>query len=699
MSDSEQDQELRVYVELLHILPSSCPPDYFVLLDLKRNCTDLATVEEAAKLRASLFTKNLPSELHLVARKILRRIERARICLSDPKARAAYLSTLEDGLLFGNAKDSTSSSTLRIDPRALASARATQAAPAVRPKVSAHAQPRVNHPSRAAAQSQPSGGKHPVKRPADNVLDLGPSTHVVLNPPRKDSLMPLYSVFAVLGLAIVVGLAFALFGGSHSPTSSAELAAASDGGPASSLEMRRDLNDPKSSSDDRAVSETTSVEPQPAQPLPELQPKAKTDKGTITELFEETEEPHSQKSAVAVEATEGENPPSETSDQPNLEVVSLASLEQAVALPLFEAKESEASNDDNAEVDQAKLGAINPLTLQQVQIRLAQPTIPKFPGTEFALQETVDANNLKSWEIRLIAVQEEESAATKPDSNLNPLTGLDLVVGKIALEEDYLTFRWEKVEQRQIAEQFRNCILLLSAGVESCRIQLRPTQAVGPFVTDLTDRHRLFDLDELALPASEGMQLRVYDVSLSGVEFEMEPTDGIGHFGDAIDVKLLGWQGDASLRFLLTGKKESPSIRFTPRYKIGTKRNMPLTSSELRSAIQNMQDALADGRGRLSFSQGQVSSLPGQISSTLSSDNGRNTAAVRAEAGRLQRQLRSAEGTIRRMTQSIPKMEATIQGLEQLAALARRFDQSGTIQFEVVVPCHDEELVLITTSL
>lgn len=77
--NAEVTDETRVYVEVFGIALDACPPDYFTLLGLDRDSAEPAEIESAAKQRALLLNKSLPSELHLPARKVLKRMERAKI--------------------------------------------------------------------------------------------------------------------------------------------------------------------------------------------------------------------------------------------------------------------------------------------------------------------------------------------------------------------------------------------------------------------------------------------------------------------------------------------------------------------------------------------------------------------------------------------------------------------------------------------
>ncbi len=715
MNDADLKQELRVYVEVFKIPPQSCPPDYFTLLGLGKDCTDAEAITGASKKRASLLNKTLPAELHLAARMILRRMERARICLSDPSSRAAYLSKLYGRSANLSLTDSTSTSLHRVDASSPQAVR-PRTAPNLKSQKYEHANLQYGDSITPdlPATSTTSRSRRTIDDLAKGIsdgpiLDLGPTTHINLTQPRNNSQLPLYTLVGVVGLAVVALIVFGLSGETDTPSTPSVVASATPNEVTEQkLNLPSEVEEPASIPSEAYTTEKQSADQRPSRVTPEISITPDHLEDSAQKQTNQGEESNSPSSPASEASTNPQKVP-EVENQPVVQVISLASLEKEIALPLFDEKKSSASSGDDGKMEEAKLGSVSDFTHQQLQITLAQPTIAKFPGAEFYVREEIDGQELKAWEIRLKSAPtkdtkaDEEKSEVKGDapagSALDKLASeFDVLVALICFEESYLKFQWEVVEDRRFADQLRNCILLLKAGNETAKIQLRPTKDVGAFVTNLTERNHLYDLAEIAVPSAEALQLRVHDVNLAGVDFEVDPASATASFGDTVEIKLLGWQGDASLRFSLVGKKESPTVRFTPRYKIGGKRNAPLTSQDVRSSIENVQNALADGRGRLAFAERQVDSLPGAISSVWARDDGSNTAKVKAEASRLERQLQSAEGTIKRMARSIPDMEATIAGLEALASLARRFDQQGSIEFEVIVPCNDEELVLLSTS-
>lgn len=95
MTQNDNDLERHIYVDLLQIPPEQCPPNHFDLLGIRPKEVKAELVERRAKARTAAIRKTpLPAKLHVPARSVLKRIEKARICLSDPNARSAYLDRI-----------------------------------------------------------------------------------------------------------------------------------------------------------------------------------------------------------------------------------------------------------------------------------------------------------------------------------------------------------------------------------------------------------------------------------------------------------------------------------------------------------------------------------------------------------------------------------------------------------------------------
>ena len=113
MPEIDPSHELRVYVEYLKIPKEHCPPNYYFLLAIPGTVRDAKSIDRAAKRRSDELRRGLPVELHSAGRKILKRIARARICLLDADAKAAYDASIELKTRTGRGSKTKEVETLR----------------------------------------------------------------------------------------------------------------------------------------------------------------------------------------------------------------------------------------------------------------------------------------------------------------------------------------------------------------------------------------------------------------------------------------------------------------------------------------------------------------------------------------------------------------------------------------------------------
>jgi hypothetical protein len=328
-------------------------------------------------------------------------------------------------------------------------------------------------------------------------------------------------------------------------------------------------------------------------------------------------------------------------------------------------------------------------------VSINQPKAASTSPSSFYLKKANDTQT--AWEVCLKSEAPQQSGTPEKSSRLaEAAVGFDEPVASLKAADGQLRFEWATPEHISFAEQLRNCVLNIRSGQLDHRLQLRPTQETYRFVTDLTERNQLFELENHALP--EGMQFQVSKVNMSGVNFELEPTDGAIRPGDTLRIKLLDWDGQAELQFTFSVTKSKAVVRFTPRHKLGA-RWYPFTSGDVRGSINDLSDALADARATHSAANSAVNSLPAQIRSAEASytreDHARSLGIINDLRGR----LRKAQGALRRTSRSIPELETKIPYLESLADVGRRIHQKGSLEFRVYVPLDDGELDLLKTGL
>ena len=95
-----------------------------------------------------------------------------------------------------------------------------------------------------------------------------------------------------------------------------------------------------------------------------------------------------------------------------------------------------------------------------------------------------------------------------------------------------------------------------------------------------------------------------------------------------------------------------------------------------------------------------MNSLPGQLRSIearLRPDS-RDYAQLQSQRITLLRQLNSAKGASRRLSKSLPEMEAKLPQLNSLVALGKQIHMQGRLEFRAFLPLGEGELVLLKTG-
>ena len=677
MQDSDAANQTRVYVDYLHISSELCPPNYYTLLGVSTGAVSDEIVGRAAKERADTLRKGVPGELHLAARKILKRIASARICLSDASSRAAYDAKLQKSSNAVHSKKQVTSPqsgrvTQSIGPKSDQLELVQEPIPDLLPELDSAMELEVGSESMG--------------------VDLGPSQLNLASQETNPSALPIY--LGVGGGALcVISLCLALlFGGDSEEELVAEPSTVQSD---SSSVPIRESNDFEVSEDGITLDPTQGNEESSAN-IP-----VNHEAVAISETVLEASTPEAERSAAAIrpkpESNEKSTVPvaSAVKEAPPVEIIPLNTLRKSIELPPSQRVANELNDAGDAD-GSVELGPISEIALAQLQLQLSQPLVPKHDGVKFYLDERNKQDAETVWPIHVKAEQVKDKEGSEVSALDAIASGFDETVGSIYSEDGVLKFRWGTPAHGIIAEQLRNTILILTSGDESHRIQMRANKKIDRFVSDLSERNRQFPIDGESLPSSDAMKLKVENIALNGVNFELQPSDGIVEHKGTLRIKLLDWDGDAELLFAFTGSSEKPILRVSARYKIGRKRK-PLTPDDVVDAIGDMNEALASGRAKLRSAESAASSLPGQISRVMSSRQA-SDAAIRMEANRLTRRLNSARGTIRRMQNSLPEIRSNLRKVEALKQIAARFHQQGGLDFSVYVPCDDGDLMLLSAK-
>jgi hypothetical protein len=688
MSDSALELERRVFVELLGIPIEKCPPHYFTLLDVPPSVEDVDAIEAAARRRAALLRSGVPNELHLAARLVLKRIDKARVCLIDADARSTYLASLRTQANTNSRQGVGTHQTVRGNKDAGTKPpgklqRARDASPTPKPSGVLPCLPsNVDLPpllDESILDELPGPG-----------LDLGPTTLPIVRKKSEDHLALYLSVAGILcAILAVVGLTVSL-SESDEVSSQREAGAA----PAATKPV---TSKPVAANAIGSQAIASAAAPQESEIDADAKrvryPKARSASVKKAAVgIEKNDAPKSTKGNQLPHA-EVRDKTSDAEPTPVSERPSFEGLVREVTLPAIRNSSSGAViSKDNASI--VELGILNDATIKNLQVSLNQPKAFLASSTSFQIRPAKSSQ--QTWHAHLNSEPKYNPTANEKASQLDDTAvGFDEIVATLEAINGQLKFKWANPKRASMAEHLRNCVLHLRADQLEHRIPLRPTQTTYRFVTDLTERNMQFEIDNHALP--KGLVFQVGTINLPGANHEIEPTDGVIQPNETLRIKLLDWEGQAELQFKLAITKSTAVIRFTPRHKLGS-RWYPFTSKDVNESLDDLNQALSDARATHSAANSAVSSLRGRISSAEASYSRKDHARSLARINALRREFRSAQGALRRTSRSIPEFETKIPYLESLANVGRRIHQVGSIEFRVFVPLDDGELVLFETG-
>lgn len=720
MPDDATTLERRVCIEVLKIPLEHYPPDYFTILGISSAVDDAAAVESAAKQQAERLRRETPKELIPAARYVLKRIEKARICLSDMSSRKAYLESIGKGQL-------SSSDRPRPRPKSVASSKTSAG------NSSAASIAKTPPPVAARPHSERSKTSSANETSTVDALDLSSLFTELAEEEVASDLIGLTDVpykarkanksqAVVYGsVAVVSAVVFAIIG----------LVAFLTGTDPAATQLRNPNQNVSMPADDKAASsqpavidkpiETSqnvapsalasgSIEPKPSYVETDLQDSDRADpsaalmespSATLPSDSDASNISSSPAVEVAVTAPDSKEP---QPGQPEVQSSSHKELVTEIDLPPLRVEQSAAAAEETESV--ADLGYLDENAAGSLRISVDEPYLKQHAYASFYARRPDEA--VAVWEIRLkaeptIAPPLDAEAKGKDAAERSQLDGsaegFDEVIASLQLDSSGLKFRWSQTKRATLVEQLRNCALVLTSDSLSHRIQLRPQLLTYKFMFDLSKSNHIFEVSEEHLPQADAIRFEISNVQLPGLAFELEPANGIIGKGDTLRIKTLDGGIPVEFQFVLSVTASKATVKFVPRHQLG-RRWYPFTGGQVHGAIDDLQRALTDGRDRFRAAQSAMSSLPGQLSSIesrLRADSP-DYARIQSQRTSLMRQLNSARGTARRLSKSIPEMESKLPQLNSLVALGKRIHMQGRLDFRAYVPLGEGELVLLKTG-
>ena len=713
MQEPQGGLEERVYVEILGIPADCCPPDYYTLLGLDSDVTDAAVIDAAARKRADTLRRGLPAELQLAGRRILKTMTRARVCLLDANARAAYNAKIDKGnaavrsVGAGLAKHKDPSPSVgpsAAQSRTGSSAKSgkTVGEDSLFDELELEEPSAIERPLRGMAVAPGSAAAAPRAHTRERGFEaVRPGKGSV----KKSQHLAVYSTLAV-ALLSVLGIVALIVHLKGSDPSSVVVAGPeqkrSTGQTAGALSATAMNAAPPAADDSVADEETSHAE--------------------IETTTSEREQRRIDAGGTVAAASRGEPRPTRNILS-NVEETRIASLAPAdglskradrrsfyatthsarpleellleVSLPPVRPVDTDVSASESPDRSVA-LGPIASDLAEELEFSLDEPQTRRFQRATFYVTAAADSSDTPTWEVHLAA---ETKAATKSDLD-KVGKGFDEVIARLFLSGGNLRFAWADPKYASVAEQLRNCVLCVKAGSEDRRIPLRRPQDVGALELDLTEANQTITMTEGSLPSADAMSLHVQNVRLPYCDHELIPDGGIVKHGEEVHIRLLGWKGTAEIRVGFAGSEDEPRITITKRYKLDSHRWRPLTEENVANALRGLEQALERNTASLEEARGRARTLPSQISAAearAAKAKAMEKAALINEIIRLKRRLRAAESTARRMLRSIPEIKAKIPLMRELERLIDGINKKGSIDFCIFVPTNGGEYDLLRT--
>jgi len=676
--EPSQTKLTSIYRGVLGIGADQYPPDYFQLLGIDRDETDVAKIEGAARQRAKALGKLFGTEDERPARIILQRLSKAKICLLDPQAHKAY----EHRLAARDANTPTSHKPVQSEvlqaPKRLASP------PEMPPRLPPLEQskndllldtidlpagiPKLRPVGRSGQQRKP----HVPPRPDDS----GPNHQ--LSRLRKQ--LPLISIGIVILMCSI--LAVILWSMPSGLTSADKETPATQPTPEEHSQPTPEEDSQPTPEEDSQPTPEEDSQPTPeehSQPTPEEHSQP-----TPEEHSQPTPEEHSQPTPE-----EHSQPTPEEDSQPTPPVFDpnpFTVLPVAVSLPSFGPADSRIKSSAGEPFAIGTLGGTSSADLK-VTLRMAAANLPA--NQSFQLVKSTRKNFGKAWECRTTG---SVSIGSGNDSQR--------AIALLYFENDnVLRFRWAKGARTAHAGQLRNTVLELAAGQYRHEVRLRPVLTVRPVTLKFSDRVHVQEIQGTSLPVSRDLFLEVTRLGEFHVAAHMKPENGRADFGEQVAIRLQDWEG-VEIRVRHAGTEDEPKITVASFYQVG-KTWHPLTIAGLEKKRNKMRRTFEKNLLKLDSLPAAIDQVSTGLlvaNSTIPSDLAQAGELV-GLIGRLERKMASLEGTASRLQRSLPRTKKVMERCESLLAMISRLDGKGRIHFRFAAKTGAGMFDLLTTTM
>ena len=350
------------------------------------------------------------------------------------------------------------------------------------------------------------------------------------------------------------------------------------------------------------------------------------------------------------------------------------------------------------------VGALQGFDIDQVSLELIDLGSNLPMGVAWALRPAQSRSNCSgsSYEVWLVKTDDEsasgeETATDRADDNdERPAENSDTVDPEILTAPvasidvtNVIEFSWGTSATTPYLGQLRNCVLEIKDGTERHAIQLRsPKQNSDVGLTfEKSFQYLPLSIDDLPDEDQFVIQWIGAENDDDEIQFSIEPSDGEASWNDDLKIDVSVFEG---LSFQLSGTRRDqiPQLRLSYQY-LRDRDKEPFSIEQVNDALKKAKISLATSSQKMAAAQNAMQQIPGEIRKLerASIPNGAGKGEFLFERQKrleaLNRDLRNAQALASRLSTSIPKTQALLEGLTELGTVGERLRGKTKLAFAV----------------
>jgi hypothetical protein len=316
-------------------------------------------------------------------------------------------------------------------------------------------------------------------------------------------------------------------------------------------------------------------------------------------------------------------------------------------------------------------------------------------GFVFSLGEPMASSDDTRWPIQLNAPDVSDE---KKSELLATAIDTSAPLAHVVANGETLSIAVPPDRRTPQVAQLRNCVLFLSDGVHTHQMQLRRAQRLNALTLDLTEPSTSVDIDLENPPADDSMVLQLAFAGNMPAGLVADPPSAEVGLNKDVVLGLTDWPG-AKIEVRVTRSAGQYRIKITPTYEVGGK-DQPLTIENITKTINRLEKQLAENKRDLDLALHRQSQLPGElatIQNTRPANNAEAAMLARA-AGLVGQEARNVQAQIRRLSESIPKMDQAIARLKTLGPVVDKYHGKLQIPIRVFAKTTGGVIELLVTT-